>query len=613
MNIRKKIDDRLYSVEKPERYIGNEWNQIKKNWSDDKTKIVLSFPDVYEIGMSHLGLKILYHKLNSAEDIICERVYAPWIDLEELLCQEKLPLFSLESGRAITDFDIIGFTLQYELSYTNIVNMLSLAHIPVFSKDRTAADPFVIGGGSTVYNPEPVAPFFDLLFIGEAEEKINELVRSISRLKKQRLSRKEILEELNQKAGVYCPALYDFSYDNQGAVTSFDMSPGIKKEIKKQIVSDFDQSFYPVDFLVPYMNIVHNRAVLEIARGCTRSCRFCAAGISYRPVREKKMETLVELADKILASTGYGELSLNSLSTVDYSRISELVNLLANRYQDQQISISLPSLRIDEFSVQLAQQVQKVRKSGLTFAPEAGTDRLRRVINKYVEEKDLYNAVEAAFSSGWRRIKLYFMIGLPTEKEEDLQGIINMVKKSRDLGRKFAGNRTRVEVSVSTFIPKPFTPFQWVPMVDKDIIEQKQSFLRKHISGRGLNLSWNNPRVSLLEAVFARGDRRLARVIYSAWKKGARFDGWDDQFDFTIWEKAFSENNISLKSFLTGFSLEDKLPWQHINMGVLPEFLKKEYKKALREEFSDDCREGKCYGCGISMFYPEVEDSVNQS
>lgn len=625
MILKEKLDRLLYKVERPERYIGNEWNEIVKSWTDDKLKVVLSFPDTYEIGMSHLGLKILYHLLNREDDILCERAYAPWPDLEKILREEELSLFSLESKHEIEDFDIFAFTLQYEMSYTNIVNMLDLANLPLFSKDRDQDFPLVIAGGSTVYNPEPLAPFIDLLYIGEAEKTIVNLVNAYRKLERQGLNRRQILKEMSNIDGVYVPSLYNISYTDDGRVQSIESDEGVKQEIKRQVAANLDQAFYPVDFIVPYMDIVHDRGVLEIARGCTGGCRFCAAGMTYRPVRERSKETLINLADKILDSTGYREISLTSLSTVDYSQIEDLVKTMAARYEEKNISISLSSLRVDQFSVKLAQEVQKVRKSGLTFAPEAGTQRLRNVINKGVEEEELYKAAEAAFESGWFRIKLYFMIGLPTETEEDLAGIVNMVKKVRSIGREIRKQKKhrmrpiKVSVSISTFVPKPFTPFQWVKMISREQIIQKQSYLKKHIRGKGLELNWNDPETSLLEGIFARGDRRLASVIKSAWEKGACFDGWNDYFDHEIWQSAFVENEIEPDDYLGERNLDEILPWSHFNFGVSAKFLRREYDRAFLEENTSDCRFDECSQCGIcfdfdvEMDLAGVDDNDAQS
>lgn len=608
MNIAEILDQNLYRVKNPGRYIGNEWNAIIKDWNIDKIKVAVAFPDTYEIGMSHLGLKIIYHLLNSEDDILCERTYAPWIDMEKLMREEGIPLFSLENKKPIRNFDVFGFTLQYEMSYTNIVNMLDLAGLPIYSKDRIFDDdyPLVIAGGSTVFNPEPIAPFIDLFYIGEAEAGILDFIRKYKSLKNKGITKEKILLELSKIAGIYVPQFYDVKYNNKGDIISiFPNQVGVKPSIKRQVVSDLDQAFYPTDFIVPYRDIVHDRAVVEIARGCSRGCRFCAAGISYRPVRERNKETIVELADKILSSTGYEELSLSSLSTIDYSKISDLVQTLARRYRDKNVSISLPSLRVDRFSVELAKEVQLVRKSGLTLAPEAGSQRLRDVINKGVSEQDLYDAVSAAFEEGWSTVKLYFMLGLPTENQEDLAGIGKMAKEVLKVGREIKRQsnkkmrRIKIHVSVSTFIPKPFTPFQWVKMNNKDEIKEKQQFLMDHIKGKGFNLSWNEPDLSLLEGVFSRGDRRLAAVIETAWKKGCRFEGWNDTFSPELWYQSFQENNIEMNEYLQAYNLDQVLPWDHINMGVTKKFLEKEYKAAINGNTSEDCREIGCTGCNI--------------
>jgi radical SAM family uncharacterized protein len=590
MNLAGRLEQVLYRVTNPTRYIGNEWNSITREWVDERIKVVLAFPDLYEIGMSHLGLKILYHLLNREDDILCERTYAPWLDMEELMRSEDIPLFSLESKQEIRDFDLLGFTLQYEMSYTNILNMLDLAGIPIYSRDRDNSYPLIIGGGSTVFNPEPLAPFFDLFFIGDAENRIIDLVRTYHNYSQTGLSRREMLLRLSHLPGVYVPRFYDLQYSEMGEIDNISTNcPGIKEVVNKQIVADLDQVFYPVDFIVPYMNIVHDRAVLEIARGCKGGCRFCAAGMTYRPVRERKKETIIDLADRILASTGFEELSLSSLNTADYSDIEELVQILARRYEEKKISISLPSLRIDRFSVNLAREVQRVRKSGLTFAPEAGTQRLRDVINKGVVEEDLYDAVQAAFDEGWSSLKLYFMIGLPTETDEDLAGIVELVKKVFKMGKEGSKQRKRIKIhtSISTFVPRPFTPFQWVEMISREEIISKQNYLKKNLRGRGLSLSWNEPDLSLLEGAFSRGDRRLASVLESAWRRGCKFDGWNDIFDFSLWEEAFRECNLNLNDYLRARQLNEKLPWEHINIGISKEFLIKEYQKSKNEFVGD--------------------------
>ncbi|MGM0437162.1 MAG: TIGR03960 family B12-binding radical SAM protein [Bacillota bacterium] len=604
MNVKEKIDDLLYKINNPERYIGNEWNEVKKNWTDDKIKIVLAFPDVYEIGMSHLGMKIIYHLLNKEDDILCERTFSPWTDMENLLDENDLPLYALESGRSISEFDILGFTLQYEMSYTNILNILDLSGLSLRSKNRSEKDPLVIAGGATVFNPEPLAPFIDLFFIGEAEEIIVKLVREYKRLKNSDYSREEILYKLNKISGVYVPSLYKIeSTKNNNRLSP--VSREIKKVVNKQVVENLDEAYYPTDFIVPYMDIVHDRAVLEISRGCTRGCRFCAAGMTYRPTRERSKETLLSLADKILKSTGYGEISLTSLSTVDHSQIEELTETFMNKYQKDNISLSLSSLRVDDFSVELAKKVQRVKKTGLTFAPEAGSQRLRNVINKGVSEENLYDAVKSAFNAGWHRIKLYFMIALPTETREDLEGIVRMAKKVLEIGKKIRKNTNKrmksieVQVSVSTFIPKPFTPFQWVSMPSKEKIIEKQDYLRKNLRGRGLKFSWNDPDLSLLEGVIARGNREVANIIETAWENGAKFDSWNDHFEPDIWYNAIKENELKLNNLIGKRDLEKDLPWTHINTGITDEFLKKEYNKSFSEEITEDCREGNCTRCDV--------------
>ena len=605
MNVKEKVDNLLYKVSNPERYIGNEWNQILKGWEKDKIKVVLGFPDLYEIGMSHLGMKIIYHLLNKEEDILCERTFSPWFDMEELLENNNLPLYALESGREIRDFDIFGFTLQYEMSYTNILNMLHLSNIALRSEDRDKDAPLIIAGGATVFNAEPLAPFIDLFFVGEAEEIIVDLVKKYKNLKSKKLSKEDILFQMNKIEGVYVPSLYKEEYKNDKYLGLKAVNKNVKDSVNRQIVNDLDNSFYPTDFIVPYMDIVHNRAVLEISRGCTRGCRFCSAGMSYRPVRERKKETLLDLADKILKSTGYGEISLTSLSTIDHSQIEDLLNTLVNKYKDEKISLSLSSLRVDEFSVELAKEVQKIKKTGLTFAPEAGTQRLRDVINKGVDEENLYDAVKAAFHSGWHRIKLYFMIGLPTENKKDLQAIVDMAKKVLKIGRDIRKNTNKrmknieVQVSVSTFIPKPFTPFQWVGMPSKDEIIKKQDFLRKKLRSNGLKFSWNDPDLSLLEGFIARGDRKVSDVIERAWEKGCKFDGWSEYFKSDLWYEAIEENNLKIENYSGGRDLSKIFPWEHFNLGLKKRFLKREYENALEGKLTEDCREGDCTRCDV--------------
>ncbi|MGM0547832.1 MAG: TIGR03960 family B12-binding radical SAM protein [Bacillota bacterium] len=605
MQYKEKIIDNLYKISNPERYTGNEWNSINKEWKKERLKVALAFPDVYEIGMSHLGLKILYHLINKEENMLAERVYAPWQDMEDLMQKEEIPLYTLESYHEIKDFDILGFTLQYEMSYTNILNMLNLSGLELFASEREESDPLIIAGGSTVFNSEPIAAFVDLFFVGEAESMIIKLLNEYQNLKKAGLNKFEILKKLSKMPGIYVPSLYSEEYGEQGEILALNSQAEVKEKVKKQVVQNLDQAFYPTDFLVPYRDTVHERVVLEISRGCTRSCRFCAAGMAYRPVRERSVERLIELAEKALKSTGYDEISLTSLSTVDYTDAKNLIKKMTEKFSDKMISVSLSSLRVDKFSVELAEEVNKVRKTGLTFAPEAGSQRLRDVINKNVSEEDIYSAAKAAFENGWSKIKLYFMIGLPTETMEDIKAIAEMAKKIKEIGQKVRKNtkkrmrKIQVSVSVSTFVPKVFTPFQWHKMDDRETIIKKHDYLRANIKGRSFSFSWNDPQLSRLEGVLARGDRRLAPVIVSAWKKGSRFEGWHECFEAEIWEEAFKENKINPEQYLRARASEEIFSWEKIDIGIPKSFLLKEYKNAEAEVLIDDCRFDDCHNCSV--------------
>ena len=605
MQYKKKIIENLYKISSPERYTGNEWNSINKEWQPARLKVALAFPDVYEIGMSHLGLKILYHLVNREENMLAERVYAPWQDMEDLMKEEEIPLYTLESYHEIKDFDILGFTLQYEMSYTNILNMLDLSGLSIYAADRKEEDPLVIAGGSTVFNAEPIADFIDLFFVGESESLIIELLNEYKNLRAEGLKKTKILKRLNKMPGIYVPSLYSEEYGDNGEILALNSAAGVKKRVKKQVVTNLDQAFYPTDFIVPYRDTVHERVVLEISRGCTRSCRFCAAGMAYRPVRERSVERLMELAEKALKSTGYDEISLTSLSTVDYTEAKKLVQAMTERFSDQKISVSLSSLRVDKFSVELAEEVNKVRKTGLTFAPEAGSQRLRDVINKNISEEEIYSAARSAFENGWSQIKLYFMIGLPTETMEDVKAIADMAQKIKDIGQEVRRNtkkrmrRIEVSVSVSTFVPKVFTPFQWHQMDDVATIIKKHDYLRANIKGRSFSFSWNDPELSRLEGVLARGDRRLSAVIAAAWKKGSRFEGWHECFEPRIWGEAFRENNIQPEEFLRERGKEEIFSWEKLDIGIPKSFLLKEYQNAYNEVLIDDCRLGDCHGCGV--------------
>lgn len=594
--IKETLEDILPKVSKPTRYLGNELHAVNKDLDKQQINFLLAFPDIYEVGMSHLGIRILYHLLNEEENIAAERVYTPWFDLEDKMRELEMPLFSLESKEPASNFDIIGFTLQYELSYSNILNMLDLAEVPLKSEDRTTEDPLVIAGGPCAVNPEPIADFFDIIVIGEAEALLEELVTVYRRWQKTEDSREELLHQLAGISGVYVPDFYNIDY-NRTEVDSFTVEySDLSDRITKRVVSDLDESYYPSQWIVPYMDIVHDRINLEVARGCSRGCRFCQAGMTYRPVRERSQERLEELAADLVDKTGYEELGLTSLSTSDYSQIESLTERLVDDYSELQVGISLPSLRAEASSVELAKKVQQIKKTGLTFAPEAGTQRLRDVINKGVTENDLMEAVQAAYDAGWQRVKLYFMIGLPTETEKDLAGIVELAKKVASIGK------LKVKVSVSTFIPKPYTPFQWVGFNKLEDLRDKIDYLQQNLKGRGLSLDWNDPALSLLEAAFSRGDRRLNQVLMKAKELGAKFDGWSEHFDIDLWKQAFKESGLDLEEYVyRDFDLEDRLPWDHIEVGVTKDYLRKEYNKALDEKVTEDCRFTDCSGCGVNQ------------
>ena len=599
-------DDILFKVEKPARYIGGEINSYNKDINKVDIRFAFCFPDVYEVGMSHLGTRILYHVLNEREDTFCERVFAPWVDMENLMRENNIPLYALETKDPIKDFDFVGFTLQYEMSYTNILNMLDLAGIPIRASERGEDAPIVMCGGPCAYNPEPLYDIADFFAIGEGEEQMNEIM-DLYKKYKGKGEKKEFLRELSHIEGIYVPSLYNVDYNEDGTIKEFKpLYDDVPAKIKKRIIKNFNDVEYPLDkFLVPYTDIVHDRIVLETFRGCTRGCRFCQAGIIYRPVREKKTEKLLEMAEKLIKSTGYSEMSLTSLSICDYSDLQNLVHRLIEKHEKDKVGVSLPSLRIDSFSVDLINEIQKVRKTGLTFAPEAGTQRMRDVINKGVTEQNLIDSTRSAFESGWSTIKLYFMIGLPYETIEDVVGIADLAQKVVDqyfgVPKEKRKKGLKVTVSTSIFVPKPFTPFQWIPQIKMDDVREEIQALRSSIKSRNISYNWHETPVSYLEAVFARGDRRLCDVLIKAVEKGAKFDGWSEYFNFDRWMEAFEECGIDGDFYsYRERSYDEVLPWDFIDVGVNKEFLIRENEKAKKAEVTPDCRLG-CENCGVNV------------
>lgn len=601
-------DDILHRVEKPARYIGGEVNSCIKDKNKIDIRFAFCFPDVYEVGMSHLGMKILYYTLNKREDTYCERAFTPWPDMEQLMRENKVPLYTLETKDSLSEFDFVGFTLQYEMSYTNILNMLDLANIPVRASERGEEFPIVICGGPCAYNPEPLYDIADIFSIGEGEEHLNDLMDLYKKYKGK--SKSEFLRAAAKIEGTYVPSLYEVNYNEDGTIKEFKPKfSDVPVKVKKRIIVNFNEVDYPDKLIVPYNEIVHDRVMLETFRGCTRSCRFCQAGMVYRPVREKKTNKLVELADKLIKNTGYEELSLTSLSICDYSDIQNLVNTLVEKFQSENVGVSLPSLRIDSFSVDLIKEIQKVRKSGLTFAPEAGSQRMRDVINKGVTEENLMSSVSSAFKAGWSTIKLYFMVGLPYETIEDVKGIGELGKKV--VGEYYKvpkGERKkglRVTLSTAIFVPKPFTPFQWSPMDKMPSVREKIGELRKEIDSKAIVYNWHETPVSYLESVFARGDRRMCDVLITAFEKGAKFDGWGQYFNFDLWMEALEACKVNGDFYAyRERSYEEILPWDFIDIGVNKEYLISENEKAKAAAVTPDCRLG-CKNCGVNVSFKE--------
>lgn len=604
--MKKEVEKRLLQVQKPGRYVGGEINSVIKNADEVDIRFAFCFPDVYEVGMSHLGMKILYSQFNQEPYIWCERVFAPWVDMEEQMRKNDIKLYGLESGDAITNFDFIGFTLQYELSFTNVLNMLDLAGIPLRSSERTGLGQIVVAGGPCACNPEPIADFIDIFFIGEGEEVDLEVLKLYREYKKQNRTREAFLRAAAKIEGVYVPSLYTVSYNKDGTVAAVTPQEGAPAIVKKRIIMDLDTLFFPKDFVVPFIEIVHDRAVAEIFRGCIRGCRFCQAGFIYRPVREKSPAVIDKQCRDLCQNTGYDEVSLSSLSSSDYTKITSLLNEMLTWSDKEKVSISLPSLRVDGFSDELMSKLKTIRKSGLTFAPEAGTQRLRNVINKNVTEEELLKTCNTAFDGGWTTVKLYFMLGLPTETLEDVAGIADLGQKVVNAyyanPNKPKGRAVKVTVSASSFVPKPFTPFQWEAQDTIEQLHEKQSHLRSSITTKKINCNWHDADTSFLEAVFARGDRRLCRVLELAQKRGCHFDGWTDFFRLSVWNTLFEECGIDPAFYANRKrDFDEVLPWDHIDYGISKSFLIDECKRAYESAATPNCRE-QCSHCGASCW-----------
>ena len=605
-------DEILLKISQPARYIGGEVNMVKKDPSKVAVRFAMCFPDVYEIGMSHLGIQILYDMFNRRDDVYCERVYSPWMDLDPIMREQKIPLFAVESQDPIKKFDFLGITIQYEMCYTNILQVLELSQIPLHAEDRTEEDPIVIGGGPCTYNPEPIAPFFDLFYMGEGEVVYFDLIDRYKEIKARGGSRKEFLEMAAQIPGIYVPGFYDVTYKEDGTIEAMTPNnPHAPQTVSKQLVMDMSDTWYPEKPVVPYLRATQDRVVLEIMRGCIRGCRFCQAGMVYRPVRERSLEELKRLARTMLKSTGHEEISLSSLSSSDYTKLEGIVNFLIDEFDGKGVNVSLPSLRIDAFSLDVMSKVQDVKKSSLTFAPEAGSQRLRNVINKGLTEENILNGSAEAFKGGWNRVKLYFMLGLPTETVEDMQGIAELSEKVAEVyydtvPKEQRHGKVQVTASTSFFVPKPFTPFQWAPMCTKEQFLERASIvnhrMKEMLNKKSLRYSWHEADVTVLEGVLARGDRKVAAVIEEAYRQGAIYDSWSEYFNNDIWMKAFETCGVDIDFYTTRErSLDEVFPWDFIDAGVTKDFLKREWANAQAETVTPNCRM-RCSGCGVRKY-----------